>query len=195
MSMQPAHFLKNCERMVTGHGFKRHMSGVSIRDLTEADGDKLDSGSTPPMAALETNSLGVQVASSATFLGELDITAPEDYDKSIDMLRFRFLAVSDGTTDTPSIDAAIYRKRAGAVLSSDLDPTISAVIPISTAYAAWREIDADGLDIQGGDHLHIEFSLGGTRGTSDAANFHSMEIVYASDLVYYDDDDRSTRDV
>ena len=191
MSMNPAHFLSNLDRITTGKGFRKHIAGIDIRDLTEADGDKLDNSSTPPMAELETSSLGIAVASSATFVGELDFLVPRDYDASVNKLRFRFLVVSAGTTDTPSIDAAIYRKRESIALSGDLDPTISAVIPISSAYAAWREINADGLAIQAGDHLHVEFSLGGTRGTNDAAHFHALEVIYASDLVYYEDDERS----
>lgn len=192
MSLNPGTFLKRTEDIVTGYGFKKHIAGISVRDLTEADGDKLDNGSTPPMAAFETNSLGIQVASSATFIGELDFIVPEDYDETADYLRFRFLAVSGGTTDTPSIDAAIYRKRPSTALSDDLNPIISAVIPISTSYADWREINADGLSVQAGDHLHIEFSLGGTRGTNDTVDVSGLEVVYASDLVYYDNSDRST---
>lgn len=190
--MNPGQFLKNLERIVTGHGYKRHMSGVSIRDLTEANGAKLDNGSTPPYAALETNSLGVQVAHSTSFIGELDIVVPADYDESVDMLRFEFLCNSAGDTDTPTIDAAVYRKRAGAALSGDLGPVASAAVPTNTALAAWRTVNADGLAIQAEDHLHIEFTQVGY-GSDDALNIYGLKVVYASDLAYYDDDDRSTR--
>ena len=131
-------WLKRLEGTITGFGFKREIQGVDINSLRLETGAILvaDSGN-PGRVSLETNFEGVQLPSSQTDLGTLTFKIPRDYDKDNDYLRVRFLANSAGDTDTPSIDAAMYRKRAGAALSDDLDPTISAVVNTNTAIADW----------------------------------------------------------
>lgn len=191
MSMNPGSFLKNLERIVTGHGFKKVIPGISIRDIRDANGDLLVNGSTPDWAALETSAMGIAIASSQTAIGHITFTVPRDYDQTQDYLRFRLLAQGGGTTDTPSIDASVYRKRAGAALSGDLDPTISAVTTISTTAGSWVEINCDSQSLQPGDALTVVFATGGTRGTSDALNLYALEVVYKSALVYYDNTDRN----
>lgn len=191
MGLNGATFCKELDTMIPGWGFKRHLPGVNLHSLRDSNGNVLDQSSTPPWAALETNAIGVQVASSQTAIGGFVFTVPRDYDQSVDYLRFRVLAQSGGTTDTPSIDAAIYRKRAGSALSADLDPTISGVIVISSSAGSWVEIDADGLSIRPGDVLTVVLSLGGTRGTTDSADLYDLEVYYKSDLVFYEKTERS----
>ncbi len=183
--MNPGTFLKKADGMVTGFGFKQEIAGVDINSLRLATGAILvaDSGN-PGRVSLETNFEGVVLPSSQTDLGTLTIKVPRDYDQDNDFLRLRFLANSAGDTDTPSIDAGVYRKRAGAALSSDLDPTISAVVNTNTALAAWVEINVDSLGLQPGDAVTFILSAGGTRGTTDALNIYAVEVIYRSDLVY-----------
>lgn len=192
MGMNPGTFLKRCEAILTGFGFKKEIQGLDINSLRLEDGAPLLSGSgNPQYKSLETNFEGIELPSSNTDLGTLTFKIPRDYDQTLDYLRVRFLVNSAGDTDTPSIDSAMYRKRAGAALSDDLDPTISAVVPTNTVKAAWREINADGLGMQPGDGVSFDISTGGTRGTNDALNIYAIEVIYKSDLVYFDIDDRN----
>ena len=192
MGVNPATFLKRCGSIITGDGFKREIQGIDINSLRLEDGAPLLSGSgNPAYVSLETNFEGIQLPNSETDLGTLTFKIPRDYDQSLDYLRVRFLVNSAGDTDTPSIDSNMYRKRAGAALSGDLDPTISAVVPTNTVKAAWREINADGQSMQPGDGVSFDISTGGTRGTNDALNIYSIEVIYKSDLVYFDPDDRN----
>ncbi len=188
MSMNPGQFLESCKRIEIGKGFLRTITGISWRELMEADGDKLASTTTPPVSAIETTGLGVVVASSATFVGELNMTVPWDYDSSQDHLKFNILCNSAGDTDTPSIDALVYSKRAGVAITADLDPTISAVVNTNTALAAVVTVDCSDQSLQAGDVLQITFNTGGTRGTTDALNVYGLDVEYRSTLVYADKD-------
>ena len=188
----PGTLLSRFDKMITGFGFKREIQGLDINSLRLETGAILvaDSGN-PGRVSLETNFEGVQLPSSQTDLGTLTFKIPRDYDETLDYLRVRFLANSAGDTDTPSIDATMYRKRAAAALSADLDPTISAVVNTNTAIAAWVEIVADSQGMKPGDGVSFDISTGGTRGTSDALNIYAIEVIYKSDLVYFDPDDRN----
>jgi len=84
----------------------------------------------------------------------------------------------------------MYRKRAGVALSSDLDPTISAVVNTNTAIADWVEIDASDLGMEAGDAVTFILATGGTRGTTDALNVYALEAIYKSDLVFNEPDER-----
>ena len=186
-------FLQQLGSIITGKGFKRIVPGIGINSLTEADGDKLDNGSTPAMAAGETNGLVVTVAACATLLGCLNFVVPEDYDESLDYLRVRVLGVlgteAAGTTDTTvGWTAVAYRKRASAALSSDLAPTAAGDIPIATSYASWLEFDLDGNSLQGGDVIHMQ--IDSEAHTTDSIDVSALEVVYKSDLVYFDKADR-----
>ena len=184
-------FLKRLEGTITGFGFKREIQGVDINSWrVDGGGILADSSGNPGREVLESSFEGVQLTSSNTDLGTLTFKIPRDYDKDNDYLRLRFLVNSGGDTDTPSIDAAMYRKRAGAALSSDLDPTISAVVNTNTAIADWVEINADGLGMEAGDGVSFDLSTGGTRGTSDALNIYAIEAIYKSDLVFNEPEER-----
>ena len=188
MGLGPAQILDRISKIVSGNGFKRCIDGISIQSLTEADGDNLDNASTPALAALETNTLGVNVASSATLIGCLNFKLPRDYDESLDQLRINLLAVSESTADTPTLTATAYRKRTGAALSSALTIVDSAAIPISTAYAAWRVVGIDSNSLKGGDVIHVTLST--VAHTTDAAYILGVEVEYRGDLVYFLLEDR-----
>jgi len=151
-----ANFLKGLEALVTGDGFKRVIQGVNINTLRLATGAVLAADSGNPMrATLESYFEGVQLASSQTALGTLTFQIPRDYDETVDKLDLRFLANSAGDTDTPTIDAAMYRKRAEAALSSDIDPTISAAVNTNTSKADWVEIRSHGDGWKAGDAVTV----------------------------------------
>jgi len=177
------------ERVVTGTGFKRSIPGLDINSLRDADGIIPTASTEPGRNALETSFDGVDVSSSQTDLGSLTFMVPRDYDATVDKLRIRFLAQSAGDTNTPTIDAAIYRKRAGAALSSDLDPTISAAVNNNTTTAGWVEVKAEGLGLQPGDALTCIFTT--SAHTTDALNIYALEVVYVGDLAYYEESERN----
>ncbi len=188
-----ANFLKGLEALVTGDGFKRVVQGININTLRLASGAILAADSGNPMrASLETYFEGVQLASSQTALGTLAFQIPRDYDETVDKLDIRFLANSAGDTDTPTIDASMYRKRAEAALSADIDPTISAVVNNNTAKADWVEVRSHDDGWKAGDAVTI--ILASSAHTTDALNVYGLEVVYASDLAYFEDSERSISD-
>ena len=193
MSMNPGQFLKNLERIITGLGFKRVIQGININTLRLTTGAILaaDTGH-PQRGSLETYFEGVVQDASQTTLGTLTFQIPRDYDESIDKLHVRFLCNSAGDTNTPTIDAAMYRKRAEAALSSDINPTISGAVNNNTAKADWVEIVSESDGWKAGDA--VTCILISSAHTTDALHIYGLEVVYASDLVYFDDDDRSISD-
>ena len=193
MGLNPATFLSRLQYVVTGSGFKRVIQGVNLNQIHLADGAPLAADSGNPMrATLESYLEGIQLASSQTDLGSLTFSIPRDYDEGIDKLHIRFLANSAGDTNTPTIDATMYRKRRVAALSSDIDPTISGAVNNNTAKADWVEIVSESDGWQAGDVVTCLFTS--SAHTTDALDIYDLEVVYASDLVYYEDAERSISD-
>jgi hypothetical protein len=188
--MNPAFFLANCERIVGGvQGLKVSMPGVNLNSLRDADGTILTGATEPSREALETSFIGAVVSAGQTDLGTLTFMIPRDYDATVDKMRIRFLAQSAGDTDTPTIDCAMYRKRAGAALSADIDPTISAAINTNTALADWVEIVSESDDWEPGDAVTCVFTT--SAHAADALNLYALEVVYFSDLAYYEESERN----
>jgi hypothetical protein len=189
--MNPGTFLKNCERISTGHGFKRVIQGLNINSIRAAG--LIPTASTEPSReSLETNFEGLRVSNGQTALGDVTFNIPRDYDESVDKLHFRFLAASSGDTDTPTIDAAIYRKRPLTALGSDLDPTISAAMNNNTTGADYVEVVSQGDGHQAGDAITAVFTT--SAHSTDNADIYGFEVVYMSDLAYFDKTDRSIAD-
>ena len=187
--MNPGNFCRKMEGVITGTGFKRSIPGLDLTALRDADGTILTASTEPDVAALETHFVGLQSNTSQTDLGTLVFMVPRDYDATVDKIRIRFLACSAGDTDTPTIDASIYRKRAGADLSDDLDPTISDEVNNSTTGAGWVEIKVEGEDLEPGDVLTCVFAA--SAHTTDILYIYALEVVYMGDLAYYEDDERN----
>lgn len=186
--MNPATLLQHMKGIVTGDGIKKVIPGIGINSLTEADGDKLDNASTPPIAALETNGYGVAVAANTTFAGCLNFVLPRDYDESLDYLRIRILAATVGGTDSgDTIDCTAYVKRGGSALGSDLNPSVSSAIAATAAGADWVELDLDGNSLQGGDVIHVTLST--SAHTTDPVHIYAIEVVYRGVIVYFDVED------
>lgn len=195
--MNPGKFLKNCERITTGLGFKKSVpvdlnscfvynTGAPLNaTVTEVGFDLLDTDSKQRVIFIDDDE---------TYGPAFNFSVPQDYDESVDKLRIRALCSMDGgETDTVYLDAEIYKKRAGAAASSDLDPTAeTTAVPSAVASAAWSEINADGNSLQGGDQLTVNLKTGAH--TTDGIIIYGIEVVYAADLVYYDEADRSLSD-
>jgi len=193
IQMNPATFLQNCDRIITGYGFKRSVP-IPLGSLrliaTGADigVDAAESG----IAMLDTGGLGMVLWADddTTDIAQINFVVPQDYDETNDKLRLRVLcSADDNATDTFYIDAKVYRKRAAAALSADLDPTISpTAVPATIATAAWREVNIDDEGMQGGDCLTI--ILAASAHTTSGLLIYGIEMVYSATLVYFDEDDR-----
>ena len=173
-------------------------SGVIVEDVIKLGDVKTTGGLTltastgPTIAATETNGIAIVAAASTTACGTILWTVPTSYDSTSDYLRVKVLCEMAGATDnTNTMDATVYRKRAGTALSADLAPTASAVIPASaspTDDAAWREVTLDGDGYVAGDALTI--NLFTAAHTTDALNIWAVTVEYKSMIVANDHDDR-----
>jgi hypothetical protein len=179
------------DRVVTGTGFKRSVTGIDLNSVRDADGTILTASTEPSREAAETNfKAALVVSASSTDLGTLTFMVPRDYDKSVDKMRIRFLVNSGGTTNEPILDAAIYVKKPGTALSADIDPTASAAIPKTSATtgAAWREITVEDQGLEPGDAVCAVLSTGAH--TTDSVVIYALEVVYIGDLAYFETDER-----
>lgn len=168
-----------------GLGFKKS-EPIILQDLCTAAGLTLTAGTSPPIAALETNFIGIQWAAGNAAKVLLNFTVPVDYDQTTDVLNIHLLANSAGNTDAPTISANVYNKRAGTALSADLAPTASAAITKSaTAATAASDVFVSiaGKGLLAGDRLTI-LIFPGTHGT-DAVNLYGIELHYWSTLVAF----------
>lgn len=194
MSMNPGQFLLNLDRIVTGHGFRKSVP-VHLNECHKYDDGALltTTVSAAGYDMLDTSSKQrvIFVDDDETSMFGFNFSVPQDYDESVDKFRIRALVSMDGgITDTVYLDAEIYRKRAGAAATADLDPTAeTTAIPAAVASAVWSEVDADGNSLQGGDQLTVVLKTG--EHTTDGILVYGIEIVYAGDIVYYDETDRS----
>lgn len=185
-------FLIECAGLVTGQtngagqgvGFIRSYT-VPLQSLRTAAGLTLTAATNPLIAALETNFIGLQWASSDSTKAQLNFTVPLDYDENSDTITLAILVNSAGTTDSPTLSANVYKKSAGAALSADLAPAASAAIPKTTAAtaAAVRTITISGKGIKAKDVLTILIAPGAH--TTDAVNVYGIDIQYKSTLVAF----------
>lgn len=211
MLLSTFNMCKAINQALPGDGFYRQMPFNMLADWKTAAGLVLTAATAPLVAALETSFIGVQSASSTTDLGMFNIPIPRDYDDDADELKIRFLCNSAGTTNAPTITAAIYRKREGVALTADLGvPASAAIVKTSaTIGAGWVEInaskrlggaapDSGGTDnrtatgddsIKAGDRLTVALTI--SAHATDAINFYGVEIWYRSNLAFTDKDLRA----
>ena len=190
MSMNPAFFLQNLERLIVGKGFKKEVQIPLMVFHAESDGAPLGA------ATIGSDSVGFDHISNTILLvwgetgGSGNVTevsfpfvVPQDYDETEDYLRVRIKAYMDGTTDTPGIDANVYKNG----VDTDLDPTISADLSDTVA---WVEIVISDKteSLVAGDVLTI--SLFPEAHNTEGIGVYGIAMEYKSDLVYYDEDDR-----
>lgn len=190
MTMNPGVFLQNLDRIITGIGFKKEVQIPLMAFHAESDGAPLGA------ATIGSDSVGFDHISNTILLvwgetgGSGNVTevsfpfvVPQDYDETEDYLRVRIKAYMDGTTDTPAIDANVYKNG----VDTDLDPTISADLSDT---AAWVEIVISNKteSLVAGDVLTI--SLFPEAHNTEGIGVYGITMEYKSDLVYYDEDDR-----
>jgi len=182
--MNPATFLKNTERIITGQGFKRTIQIPVHNFFLSSSGAPLTTTLTtdPGFDVFETNLIGLTWAAAKVVKGGFVFHVPDDYDKSNDYLKIKIKALMSGSTDTPSIDATVYED---SVPATDLNPTKSGALSSS---AAWVTIDLSSNSLQAGDVLTINL-FPEAHGT-DAVEVYAVKMEYKSDLVYFSLSDR-----
>lgn len=193
MSLNPGTFLKRTEDIVTGTGFKKALP-IDVLDAYTAAGAPLTTISSNDVGiiVIDTEDLAVQFKANTTDKHAVyKILIPPDYDKSNDYLRFRMLAEAVHASDiTTKMDIEVYKREAGVALGSDLAPATTALTAmVGAAEPVWTEIDLDGLDLEAGDVLTIHVIP--EAHANGVVNMYSIEVLYASDLVPYDNSARS----
>lgn len=182
--MNQYQFLKQLSQIPTpGGDGVRVTSRIDILALRTAAGLVLDASTTNPrVAASETNALVVSAVASSNVLGSFVYEVPKDYDTVADELKINVVVASGGATDAPTLNASVYRKRAGLALTAALTTVASAAVPSSAAFAAERTITVSGNGLKPGDVLTIDLTTGAH--TTDAINLSNVEVQYKGSIVF-----------
>lgn len=157
-------------------------------DLKTTAGLTLTAATVPTVANNETNAIAIVAAASGTANGSFVWAVPKTYDESADELKIKLLIHSGGDTDTPTMTATAYRKRAGAALTSALTVVASAAINNNTTGAGEVTIDLSGNSLRGGDVLTINLVAGAH--TTDTTVLNGVRLEYKSGIVFQTLSDR-----
>lgn len=183
MSMNPAFFLTNLDRLITGHGFKT-VFPISIYDfhLDDSFTEVGAPGGDEPGFVKVNDHLVVQWAATKTLPVNLQFQVPDDYDETEDHLKLRLKAYVVSALDTPTMTAAAYKDSDG---TTDLAPTVDAALSTTST---WVEFDLSSNSLVAGDIVSIDITMG--THANDVANIIGTKVEYKSDLVFYDPDER-----
>jgi hypothetical protein len=191
--MNPYQFLREIAGIPTGSAQGGLGGGDGIRHeiqlsppavLRTAAGLVLTAITTPAVVAAETNAIVVQAVASSNVLGSFTLSVPKDYDPAKDELSLRIIAQTSGTTDAPTLNASVFRKRAGVVLSSALTTVASAAVPNNTAKGGEVIVDISNNVCLPDDVLFVNITSGAH--TTDAINIYGCDILYRSNIVLTD---------
>ena len=182
--MNPASFLKNLERIITGHGFKKQ-TPISLYDFHLDDGFAelgVPSGDEPGFVK-ENDHLTIQWPATKVAAVNVQFILPDDYDESNDHLKLLLKACMDGSTDTTTaLEGAAYADDAE---TTDLEPDNTADL---TTTSTWVEFDLSDNSLSAGDVISIDINPE-AHGT-DVVEIWGAKLEYKSDLVYFDLDSR-----
>jgi hypothetical protein len=181
--MNPFQFLKQMNSLPPpgGDGIRVERQLNPIADLRTTAGLVLTAATTPAVVAAETNALVVQAVASSNVLGSFVLAVPKDYDIVKDELTIRVVAQMGGATDTPTLNASAFRKRAGAALSAGLTTVASAALSNAAKEVT---ITVSGNGLRQDDMLTINLTSGAH--TTDAINIYGVDVVYRSSIVTSD---------
>lgn len=181
--MNPFQYLKQMNSLPPpgGDGIRVEAGLNPISDLRTAAGLVLTAATTPAVVAAETNALVVQAVASSNVLGSFVWAVPKDYDNVKDELSIRIVAQMGGATDTPTLNATAYRKRAGAALTAALTSVVSGALSNAAKEVT---IGLSGNGLKPDDVLTINLTSGAH--TTDAINEYSVDLVFRSSIVTSD---------
>lgn len=186
--MNPFQYLKEVDQLPSAGGDGYRVAVDVTERLRTTGGLILTAATVPTIAATETNGLAIVAAASGTASGSFIFRVPQDYDETSDELKILALVASGGDTDTPTLTATAYRKRAGAALTAALTVTASDAVPNSTAKAAVRTIDLSSNSLRGGDVLTINLVAGAH--TTDSLVISSVAVQYRTGVVFQTESER-----
>jgi hypothetical protein len=183
--MNPFQFLKQLGSLPanSGDGFRVKQPFAPF-DLSTAAGLGLTGATVPAIVANEANDLVVSCVAGQTAAGSFKFVVPQHYDETSDELKIDVLVVSGGDTNTPTLTATAYRKRAGAALTAALTVVASAAIPNATAKAAVRTISLSGNSLKAGDTVMV--NLVTAAHATDAVFVLAVEVQHKSGIVFND---------
>jgi hypothetical protein len=185
--MNPFQFLKQLNSLPRGDA-QGGGDGIRVKvslapfDLSTAAGLGLTGATVPAIVANEVNDLVVSCVAGQTAAGSFKFVVPQHYDEVADEVKIDVLVVSGGNTDTPTLTATAYRKRAGAAITAALTVVASAAIPNSTAKAAVRTITLSGNSLKAGDTVMV--NLVTAAHATDAVFVSSVEVQHKSGIVF-----------
>lgn len=136
----------------------------------------------------ETNAIVTLVQETVDTIGTVRFTIPRDYDEATDVLTVRVLAsqLTSSTDNDVQLDSQVYRKRAGAALTADLNPTIPSTVLSTTEQ--WVEFSLTGNSFRRDDVIQFKLITDGHNDTDgEEVLIHDFEVVYRSTLVSYDE--------
>lgn len=145
----------------------------------------------------ETNLHVASFAASTTALGSYEFVIPRDYDEATDTFALKIFIASAGSTDTPTVSGAAYRKRPGAAIATVATGVAGTAMGSTTALALTSADQVMEFDLS--QHLllrddAITLTLTATAHTTDAILIYGVEWVYRSTLVSYHESDGNPRD-
>lgn len=182
--MSPTNFRKQLNQVPEkGDGVKVSKCLNIASDLRTAAGLVLTAATAPSIAASESNGLAAVCAASTTAAGSFSFQVPEDYDEQSDYFKLVVLAASQGATNSPTLTATAYRKRAGAALTAALTVVVSAAVAGSaspTTVAAEYTVGLSANTLLAGDVITI--NLVTAAHTTDAVHVYGVRVEYKSTI-------------
>jgi hypothetical protein len=146
------------------------------------------------LSAAETNLKVVNVPASNTSIGSITFVVPRDYDEATDTLDIKLGVAMSGSTDTPSLSAAAFRKRPGSNIATigasiaGKDITQTSTLNLSTTeQLVYFRLSQAGL--RRDDQVTVALTSGAH--TTDSINVYFIEPFYRSTLVSYAETDDS----
>lgn len=134
---------------------------------------------------VETHGLALQFVAAASSTFSYNFVVPRDYDESTDSFLMRLQAAMGGTTDTPTITATVYIKRAGKALATGAVTKVLTMASGTTS--AMYEFDLSLNGLKRDDALTITFAVGSH--TTDVLDVYSTAVILRSCLVSYNETD------
>ncbi len=183
--MNPATFLHRLNRVITGHGFLREKQIPLTACVATGASD----------AALSSNMIVITFDADDESV-TIPVTVPLDYDESNDAIAVVLTALlttgdMSAGTNTITLDFdQVIRARAGESAVDDMssDVTSDAQLVDDEAVADYL-FDMSGLTLRAGDVISVEIDAQ-EAGTA-VATIYAVKILYRSDLVAFDVDDRN----
>lgn len=183
---------------VTVSGVTAFVEGDGYVEFTVTNNDLANAAATTlaqlNMVSSETNLRVFSAPASTTTVGYLTLVIPRDYDENTDSFSLKITTAMAGSTDTPTLSASVYRKRPGSSIATVATSVAgknvgqTATVTLSSASQV-VEFNFSQNTLKRDDAITIV--LTSTAHTTDALLLYSVEPVYRSTLVSYNESDNT----